>query len=68
MSTSFLITSCGVIFFLLFSIAHTSSSVVQKPGLVQSPLAKARQDEVKKAFSSAFADYMKFGFPYDEGI
>ncbi|PLW19473.1 hypothetical protein PCANC_04494 [Puccinia coronata f. sp. avenae] len=66
MSTSFLITSCGVIFFLLFSIAHTSSSVVQKPGLVQSPLAKARQDEVKKAFSSAFADYMKFGFPYDE--
>ncbi|KNZ48847.1 uncharacterized protein VP01_536g1 [Puccinia sorghi] len=49
--------------FLLYSIAHTSASGVQKPGLQQSPLAKARQNEVKQAFASAFADYMKFGFP-----
>lgn len=54
--------------FLLYSIAHTSASGVQKPGLQQSPLAKARQNEVKQAFASAFADYMKFGFPYDEGV
>ena len=38
----------------------------QKPGLVHSSLSKARQNEVKKVFASAFADYMKFGFPYDE--
>lgn len=53
-------------FFLLYSIAHASASGVQKPGIRQSPLAKARQNEVKRAFASAFADYMKFGFPYDE--
>jgi hypothetical protein len=59
----------SVISILFFgSVVYTLSSGVQKPGLVQSSLAKERQNEVKKVFASACADYMKFGFPYDEGV
>ncbi|KAA1066482.1 maturation of Asn-linked oligosaccharides protein [Puccinia graminis f. sp. tritici] len=57
----------SVICVLFFSsVVYTLSSGVQKPGLVQSSLAKERQNEVKKVFASAYADYMKFGFPFDE--
>ncbi|POV97192.1 hypothetical protein PSHT_14700 [Puccinia striiformis] len=59
------IVSCFTLCFFC-SVAFTSASGFQKIGLKQSPLAKSRQDEVKRVFASAFADYMKFGYPYDE--
>ncbi|POV96222.1 hypothetical protein PSHT_15251, partial [Puccinia striiformis] len=39
---------------------------LQKPGIKQTEQDKQRAEEVKTAFTGAFDDYMKYGFPGDE--
>ncbi|KAI9611319.1 hypothetical protein KEM48_004561 [Puccinia striiformis f. sp. tritici PST-130] len=48
--------------------ANSSPLKLQQPGIKQTEQDKQRAEEVKTAFTGAFDDYMKYGFPGDKGL
>lgn len=53
-------TSCLVL------STYSAQFTIQVPDIKQSDQARQRAEEVKAAFSTAFDEYMKYGFPGDE--
>lgn len=51
--------------FTLFRVE--SKFQFQKPGLGQSALAASRAEAVKQKLRQAYSDYIRWGFPADEG-
>lgn len=56
-----------VFLFVVFSVSYTTEASIQKPGLQQTPQAAERAAAIKTAFLEAYNDYLRYGYPSDEG-